>query len=340
VYARIMSKASRVEARVSMLAATVAISLLAPDTWAQDARELARARERFKEGAASQAAGDFARALEAYKDVALVKSSAQVRFNIASCEEKLGDYVRAVGSYRLALSEATRSNAKQLGEAVQRALGDLEPRIPMLLVSRGDGAAVAEVTLDGRPLANPSIGVEFQVNPGPHAVAATAADRQPFTVDITLADRDHQVVKLVLKKRPAPPPPLAPIVAVIHEELPPEPPPPPRVNRSLRTAGFVTGGVGVVGLVVSGVFFGMRQSAISTLNGECGTTMMNCPASALGTRNSGASDATISTAMFVTGLALAATGGVLVYVSMRPKAPKPAAGLMLTPGGVAFQAAF
>ena len=179
-----MSKASRMSAPLSMLAATVAISLLAPGAWAQDTKDLARARERFKEGAASQAAGDFARALEAYKDVALVKSSAQVRFNIATCEEKLGDYVRAVGSYRLAAMEATRSNAKELADAVQKALADLEPRIPMLLVRRGDGAGVAEVTLDGRALANPSIGVEFQVNPGPHAIGATSPDRQPLSVEI------------------------------------------------------------------------------------------------------------------------------------------------------------
>jgi hypothetical protein len=142
-----MSKASRPGARLSMLAAALAVSMLAPDGWAQSAKDLARARERFKEGAASQAAGDFASALEAYKDVALVKSSAQVRFNIATCEEKLGDYVRAVGSYRLALTEATRSSSKDIEGAVQKALADLEPRVPMLLVRRGEGALQIPVGL-------------------------------------------------------------------------------------------------------------------------------------------------------------------------------------------------
>jgi hypothetical protein len=331
-----MSKASRMSAPLSMLAATVAISLLAPGAWAQDTKDLARARERFKEGAASQAAGDFARALEAYKDVALVKSSAQVRFNIATCEEKLGDYVRAVGSYRLAAMEATRSNAKELADAVQKALADLEPRIPMLLVKRGDGAAVAEVTLDGRPLANPSIGVEFQVNPGPHTVGATAPDRQPFKSEVTVADRDHQVVELVLKARPAP------VVAAVVTpvEPPPEPPPPPPSTRPMRTAGFVVGGVGVVGLVISGAFFGLRQSAISTLNNECGANMMSCPASALSTKNGGATDATVSTATLFVGLAALATGTTLLVLSTRSKSAKPAAGLVLLPGGGGFRGEF
>lgn len=319
-----------------MLAAAVAISVLAPNAWAQDTKDLARARERFKEGAASQAAGDFARALEAYKDVALVKSSAQVRFNIATCEEKLGDYLRAVGSYRLAASEATRSNAKELGDAVQKALADFEPRIPMLLVKRGDGAAVAEVTLDGRPLANPSIGVEFQVNPGPHTVGASASDRTPFKAEVTVADRDHLVVELVLKARPVA---VAAVVAPIAP--PPEPPPPPPPNtKPMRNAGFVTAGVGVVGLVISGAFFGLRQGAISTLNGECGATMMSCPPGALSTRNSGATDSTVSTATLVVGLAALGAGGVMIGLSTRKPTLKPAAGLVVLPGGGAFRASF
>ncbi len=325
-----------------MLAAALAVSMLAPSAFADDAaRDLARARERFKEGAASQAAGDFARALEAYKDVALVKSSAQVRFNIATCEEKLGDYVRAVGSYRLALTEATRSNAKDIEGAVQKALADLEPRIPMLLVKRGAGAAVAEVTLDGKPLANPSIGVEFPVNPGPHAIAATAPDRLPWSGDVTLGDRDHKAVEIVLKPRPAPPPPVAPvIVAPAHEEEKP-PPPPPTGPRNMKIAGFVVGGAGVVGLVVSGIFFGMRNSAISTLNAECGPTHMSCPASALSTKNSGANDATASTAMFVVGLGLAATGGILIGVGTRKqKAAEATTGLVVLPGGGALRGSF
>jgi hypothetical protein len=322
--------------RVPALAAALAASLLAADARSQDAKDLARARERFKEGAALQSAGDFARALEAYKDVALVKSSAQVRFNIATCEEKLGDYVRAMGSYRFALTEATRSNTKNIEEAVTKALADLEPRIPMLLVKRGQGAAVAEVTLDGRALANPSIGVEFQVNPGPHAVKATAPDREPLTVEMTLADRDHKVVEIVLK----PVAKAAPVVVVPVVEEPP-PPPPPRSNRML-IGGIATGGAGVLLLVISGVYFGMRQSAISTLNGECGAGGMHCPPGpgALSTYNSGQSDATVSAATFGVGLAALAAGGTVIVLATRNKTPPPAAGLVLTPGGGGVYGAF
>src|SRR5262245_6386809 len=169
------------------LLVAAAIATFTPGALSQDAAALARARERFREGAALEASGDWARALEAFKEVALVKSNANVRFNIAVCQEKLGDYVQAAGSYRLALSEANQSNSKDMASAVQSALAALEPKIPALLIKRGEGAAVAEVTLDGRVVGNPSIGVTIPINPGPHVIKASAADRDPVTVEFTLA---------------------------------------------------------------------------------------------------------------------------------------------------------
>ena len=61
--------------------------------------EVSKARENFRRGLALEAAGDWTGALEVFKSVALVKSTPQVRFHIAQCEEKTGDYVGASGSY-------------------------------------------------------------------------------------------------------------------------------------------------------------------------------------------------------------------------------------------------
>ncbi len=337
------ASALRCRLRLPAFAAAIAVSSLAADAWSQDPKELARARERFKEAAALQEAGDFARALEAYKDVALVKSSAQVRFNIATCEAKTGDYVRAMGSYRLALTEATRSNAKHIGDAVQRALEDLEPRIPRLLVKRGQGAAVAEVTLDGRPLANPSIGVEFQINPGPHVVKASASDMEPSTYEVNLADRDHKTIEIVLKPQVKAAPvvvgPVATPVAPTAASEEPPPPSDPHWNKPLLVGGAAVGGAGVVSLVVSGIFFGQRQSAISTLQAACGANGMHCPAGAQSTYNSGQTDAAVATGTFVAGLVALAAGGTMVVLA-RPKAPKPDAAFVVTPGGGAVYGTF
>src|SRR5689334_12765207 len=106
---------SVVRARVAMVAlaaATAAALLPTQHAHAQDQATLSHARERFREGLALEAAGDWQRALATFKEVALVKSTPQVRFHIGQCEEKTGDYVQALGSYRLALAEAREAKAK------------------------------------------------------------------------------------------------------------------------------------------------------------------------------------------------------------------------------------
>jgi hypothetical protein len=204
------------------------------------------------------------------------------------------------------------------------------------MVKRGDGAAVAEVSLDGRPLASTQIGAEFRVNPGPHVVRATAADRKPFSSEFNLADSQHQVIAVVLQPRAD----ATPLQATAPTEEPPPPPPPPSGSRPMKIAGFVVGGVGVVGLAVAGAFFGLRQKAISTLDSQCGPTRMSCPQNLLSTYNSGQRDATIATASFVAGLGSLALGGILIGVSTRSTTPKPAAGVIVIPGGAAVAGAF
>src|SRR5262249_3660091 len=159
-------------------------------------------------------------------------------------------------------------------------------KIPALLVQRGEGGSVAEVTLDGRPLGNPSIGVTLQANPGPHVIKATAPDREPLTLEFTLAEAERKtvVIKLAPKTKAAPTPVLTPI-----EAPPPPEPVAPKGSASMRAAGFVIGGIGVAGLAVAGAFFGLKQKAIADLDAQCGADRMSCPDTdaARSTRDSG-----------------------------------------------------
>lgn len=101
------------------------------------ATEVAKAREEFRRGLALEAAGDWAGALAAFKTVALVKSTPQVRYHIAQCEEKTGDYIGSLGSYRLALYEAQQARVKDVEKASKEAIETLEPKIPKLTLKRG-----------------------------------------------------------------------------------------------------------------------------------------------------------------------------------------------------------
>src|SRR3954468_21729407 len=122
------------------------------------AEALKRAREQFGQALALQTAGDWAGALALLKDVAAVKSTPQVRFNMALCEEKLGKLVAALGDYELAASDARAEKADQVAEEVEGRLESLRQRIPKLTVTRGSGAEAAIVAVDGVSVGDQVIG--------------------------------------------------------------------------------------------------------------------------------------------------------------------------------------
>lgn len=304
--------------RIGAPAALAATMVAPPSALAQDADVVARAREQFRQGLSLEAAGDYPRALATFTEVALVKSTPQVRYHIAFCQEKTGDYVAALGSYRLALHEARESGATDVEGPAQEALAALEPKIPKLTIQRGEGASVAEITLDDKPLAASSVGTPVLVNPGPHVVKATAPGRKPALIELSLQDGEAKEIALTMEELP--PEPVAPVAPVAPgpDAAGPEQPPPSK-SSPIRTAGFFVGGAGLASLAVSGIFFGLRAGAISDLDAQCGPDGQSCPASAQSTYDSGKTYSTVSTATFIAGLALVAGGVGMVLFAPKPK---------------------
>jgi hypothetical protein len=300
------------------------------------AAALAQAREQFRRGIALEAAGDWEGALRVFKGVALVKSTPQVRFHIAQAEERTGDIVAALGSYRLASYEATEGKIKDVKIASDAAIKNLEPKIPKLTLQRGAGAAVAKVTLDGRELGPATVGAPISVNPGPHHVEASAPGRETITADFNLGAGEVKELSLVLPQAKAAP--VAAITPVTDEPRSEAPEPPPKTSK-VKIAGFIFGGAGIAALGVSGVFFGIRQSSISKLQKDCGPDGQSCPASDLSTKNNGQMAATVSEATFIGGAAALGLGLILVIAAPKKKAA-PVAGLSLGPGNVSVAGTF
>ena len=263
-----------------------------------------------------------------------MKSTPQVRFHIAQAEEKTGDLVAALGSYKLASFEATEAKIKDVKAGCDAAIARIEPRIPKLVLKRGAGAAVAKVTLDGRELGPASIGAPISVNPGPHHIQASAPGREAVTVDVTLAAAEEKSVALVLPEaKPGEPAAAAP-VAVVADTAPP-----PKGTSKMKIAGFVVGGAGVASLGVAGVFLAMRQSAISKLDGACGATGQTCPANLASTNSSGKTDSTVFSITAIAGGALVAGGVTLIILAPSSKST-PAVGVNLAPTGATLAGSF
>jgi hypothetical protein len=250
---------------VLVAASGLAVTLSAHDALAQEGAELSRAelsqaRAKFQQGIELEHAGNWAGALSVFREVGQVRMTPQVRYHIATCEEKLGKLVVALGGYELALSDAEGMQPEFIAE-VEAAIAQLKGRIPKLVIQRGEGADAASIELDGVTLGNSSIGVETAVDPGPHTVSATAPGRARFTQTVSISETETHALSVTLQPlaTDAPPPPPVLDQPAVAEE--------PKLKYGI--APYILGGVGAASLVTSGIFFYLNQSAVSDLEDRC-----------------------------------------------------------------------
>ena len=289
-----------------MCAATVlcAAPARAQGPSAADSDELKHAREQFGQALALQTGGDWAGALALLKEVAAVRPTPQVRFNIALCEERLGRLVAALGDYELAASDAQAEKAYQVQQEVDSRLESLKARVPRVVVGRGEGADSATISLDGVSLGDSVLNKPLPVDPGPHTVEASAPGFQPFRQSFRVAETETATIQVKLSPLPVvvSPPVLVPARAAAQ---------------STRTLGFVVGGVGIASLLTSGAMFYLRQNAISDLDQQCGAGRSACPPSSKNTVANGKLYTTIGDLTLVAGAVGLAAGAALVIVGSR-----------------------
>ena len=286
---------------------------------AQTKQELDEARKPFQEGMALSAANNCAAALTKYRAVANVKKTAQVSFNIAECEERLGKLVSALGNYRLAASQAQGdAKSKDVATRVADRIDALEARIPKLTIKRGKGAETASIELDGSELGTSQLSAATPVDPGSHTVSAKIGDKEYAHETVVLAEKETKTfeVKLDLPATKLEKP------EVVDPRSDPDAAPPPPPAKS-KVPGVVVLGVGVVGVALGATFMALRGGTLSDLDAQCGGDT-SCPPSAKSTADKGRLFSGLAEGGFVVGAVGIVTGIVLLATSGPPKpAPKP-----------------
>lgn len=196
----------------TMAAPGVALGQTAPPSPPSAAVEptasaLVAARELFREAGQDADAGKFGLALEKYRRVAAVKETGQVRFNIARCEEQLGQIASALADYELVERDMhdahgdadaeLRNNSHDRGNA-------LRPRVPRLtLLAPLPEPPNFVVRLDGAVVSDAALGVPLPVDPGRHRVEASAGGRLPLTRELEVREKEVTRVPLELEKSAA-----------------------------------------------------------------------------------------------------------------------------------------
>lgn len=266
--------------RIICLAMTLAAGVLGPDfhvseAHADEGSDLSRARALFQQGTELEQAGNYAAALLVFREVGQVRMTSQVRFHIASCEEKLGRLVGALGGFELALEEAG-SVGPEFQQELDGRIEALRPRIPKLVIERGPGAQAATIELDGVQLGSSSIGSEVPLDPGPHTIVATASGYKPIRSTIEVAEREVKRVTLELEEvHVAPFPVPAPSKPIAEATTPPENDRTTSAPGRYRVVPYVLGGVGVAAFANAGLFYLLRWSKDADLKELCGSDR-NC----------------------------------------------------------------
>jgi hypothetical protein len=305
---------------VLLVAGTVAI--VPRSASAQDKKELSKARALFQRAIELEQAGNYTQALEQFRDVGQVRMTPQVRFHIASCEEKLGRLVTALGGYELALVDA-ETVGEDFKNEVDAAVTRLRASIPKLVIQRGAGAEAAEIQLDGVALGASSVGVPVPLDPGPHSINAKAPGSLPFAQTVTIAENEQKSVDVELTPEPQPATAGAMASSTQTVDLNPKPHP--------RLVPYVIGGVGVASLIGSGVLFALRQSALSDLENKCGPERKSCPSSARGEVDNLKLYNTAAQVALGVGVVGVGTAVTLILLQKKQNAAPATAGFVLTP---------
>ena len=294
--------------------------------------ELAAARQLFNEGKELEKQKSYEGALEKFKKVAGVKMTPQVRFHIALCEENLGHLVEAINGFDLAADEAKRagSTATEVAENAPKRAEGLRERVPTLQLTVTGQVLTSKIVLDGTPVAASALGVATPIDPGDHVVEVQdAAAKVTFHKDLKLEERAREHLSVEVND--------VEVAAVPTDTAVIAPPPAPRS----RAPVYIAGGVGVVSLIASGVFFGLRAGTLSTASASCKN-----PINHTGCKDtpevrdaiaSGQTDSTVSAITLGVGLAGLGAAGILWFVTAPKKAAlPPKAGVVLVPTGPGF----
>ena len=191
---------------------------------------------------------------------------------LGECYEKTGRSASAWATFREAASAAQAQGetdrarvAAARADRLQAGLSKLTLRVTPETAQ----LAALRVTRDNVTLANGLLGVAIPVDPGKYHIVVSAEGYQSFEADLEVsAGGDSKTLEIpALKAAPSPPPGAAATSATaapkVITTLPPrngEPGAPRSHANGMRTAGYVTGALGVVGLGI-GSYFGVKAIA-------------------------------------------------------------------------------
>ena len=176
------------------LAALSFPALLGRNAFADDRSD---ALEELKAGYALKQAGHCQEAIPHFARSFELDATPKALLNRSDCEAHLGDLTSARSHARDGLTLAINRGDNELGRVATEQLAAIEKRLPRITIAPAPGApSDCYVTLDGKAVDRPSLGMERGINPGPHDVAVQAPGRSVRTFHVTIAEGEAEEVAI------------------------------------------------------------------------------------------------------------------------------------------------
>lgn len=214
--------------------------------------------------------GSYELACARFRDSDRLDPAVGTRFNLADCEEKRGRVATAWSLFRGVFAELAVDDDRR-PIAAQRAKA-LEPRLPFVTLLRATSAAPdMRLRVDGTELGEGSFGVALPMDPGPHELVVTSAQRPEQKRSFALAEGERRELTIgaETKSKTSEPAPIAAPAIVDEDEEETLAPEPPHDGSRQRTWGYVVGGAGVAGVVLGGVAGIITLSKKHTADENC-----------------------------------------------------------------------
>jgi hypothetical protein len=310
-----------------------ALTARAPSALAQTPDEKAAAEVLFNDARHLMDGGSYAAACSKLEDSQRIDPAIGTLGWLARCYEQLGRTASAWATYKQVASMAKQQNEADRSRIATERAAALEPALSRLTIDASaiEAAAGVEVVRNGNTVDRALWGQAMPVDPGDQRVEVRGAGYKSAVLVVTvLANGDQKSVRLPSLEKSNQPVPAAastpaPQVATPMVTQAASPEADTRApSHGQAIAGYVVGGVGVVGLVVGAVFLADTRSKLSARDAACPSEVCRSDQAA-NTYAQKQSDArtsqTISDVSLIAGGAALATGLVLIFT-----APKSASG--------------
>src|SRR5262249_13158895 len=116
--------------------------------------------------------------------------------NLAFCHEQQGKTASAWAEFTQGLAQARQKHQSDREDFAARHLEALRGTLSRIAITWDDPAPDEKVRLDGVELGTAAIGTELAVDPGEHAVEATAPGRQPWQGNVKVEVPGLQTVRV------------------------------------------------------------------------------------------------------------------------------------------------